>query len=391
MAVPSLLDLCIQAAANSVHWTVQRRSLERLPEHAANELLELLLLRQSPFLGGTTTAKAALLTGGVKEGRVVGRGGDRGSPAAAAGGGSTPLRPATLELFLHSVTRVRLWGPAVTLEWLAALSGFSHLETLTLTGCSKLTAAALQPLIFASGRPPASPTLTASPALTPAATSLRHLDISGCSRLGDEALPALASLSCLLSLNITAAPLPVRTFMFGYNVLGSPFLRYPCIYGPNPLAVSALAGGCLQRRAVGDEAWLSLLPHLPALRHLDLWGSDAGGGPDGGEQLLLLLAAGLPLLRYLGAAWTQLSTVPALPELEFLDLRHCWLREVWWPAGQPSPLALRQLLLRGAVLSGQLAAADDPPYSPAGLACVIRRSLRLQGPMLPAALLTLCV
>ncbi|GIL56875.1 hypothetical protein Vafri_12114 [Volvox africanus] len=53
-------------------------------------------------------------------------------------------------------------------------------------------------------------------------------------------------------------------------------------------------------------------------------------------------------------------------------MRECQLREVWWPAGQPSRMALRQLFLNRATLSGQAAVPD--PESPMGLASVLRHS-----------------
>ncbi|GLI64490.1 hypothetical protein VaNZ11_007690 [Volvox africanus] len=359
MSLPSLLDLCIQAAASSRHWTVQRRNLERLPDQAANKLLELLLDRQSRLQGG-------------------GR------------GGAGPLRPATMELFRCSATRVVLRGDAVTAEWLAALAGFRYLDTLHLTGCSKINAAALQALILSGSSLPSSTSPSTSPSASPnqplklgsgrgtsdasvhapreasppsrrvpvvascAGTCLRHLDLSGSSHVRDDALPLLAHLTHLQSLNISET-----------GVLGTGLSTLTALVGLTRLQ----AGGL---KSVGDEAWVGLLSGLTALRHLEMWGSNAGGGANGGEQLLLLLAAGLPHLRHLNVAWASLTTLPALPELQVLDMRHCQLREVWWPAGHPSRMALRQLLLNGATLSGAAAVTD--PESPMGLASLLRHS-----------------
>ncbi len=54
-----------------------------------------------------------------------------------------------------------------------------------------------------------------------------------------------------------------------------------------------------------------------------------------------------------------------LPPQE-LDLSHCRLGEVWWPAGEGSCTALRRLVLRGATLGGSAAGEA------AGLAALIR-------------------
>ncbi|KAG2438828.1 hypothetical protein HXX76_005369 [Chlamydomonas incerta] len=102
-AVPSLESLCVLSASEGAFWKVQRRSLERLPEHAANELLALLLVRQPG-----------------------------------------EIRPATLELFRHCVTRLELLPPppagaagqAVAAaysfgpDWAAVLAGFSSRTVL---------------------------------------------------------------------------------------------------------------------------------------------------------------------------------------------------------------------------------------------------------------------
>ncbi|GIL56877.1 hypothetical protein Vafri_12114, partial [Volvox africanus] len=359
MSLPSLVDLCIQAAARSRHWTVQRRNLERLPDHAANKLLELLVNLQGGLHGG-------------------GR------------GGANPLRPATLELFRWSATRVWLRGDGVTAEWLAALADFRYLDTLRLTSCKKINAAALKALILPGSSFPSSASTSTSPsasnqqlelsfclpleasgasahtpdetsprpsrpvpvAASSAATCLRHLDLSFCAQVRDDALPLLAHLTHLQSLDIS-----------GTGVQGTGLSMLTSLVG-----LTRLQAGGLQ--SVGDEAWVGLLSCLTALCHLELSGSKAGDGANDGEALLLLLAAGLPHLRHLNLDWTSLTTLPALPELQVLKMRECQLREVWWPAGQPSRMALRQLFLNRATLSGQAAVPD--PESPMGLASVLR-------------------
>lgn len=45
-SVPRLLQISIEAAASSGQWRFQRRLLERLPDHAANAILSLLLTRR---------------------------------------------------------------------------------------------------------------------------------------------------------------------------------------------------------------------------------------------------------------------------------------------------------------------------------------------------------
>ncbi|GFR43011.1 hypothetical protein Agub_g4011, partial [Astrephomene gubernaculifera] len=495
MTVPSLLELCIEAASQTRHWTVQRRNLERLPDHAANDLLARLIARQSGHhTGGTTTARSgsssdstALLrkksstnlarsnlarssSSGANHASVHASGGSAGG---GGGGGVGALRPATLELFRHAVTRVELRGPSWGPEWLAVLAGFSHLHELRLASCSRITSAAIAQLAGGggggaatattaaaaappppqqqqqttvaspasaasswrrSGRlPPSTPALAASassrqpsqsptavistsplfhgsrsppaaappaptvplipttpapaaaaPALSPAAASLCHLDLGGCGRVGDAALGAVGRMGQLMSLSIT------ETGVGGEGLAALTGLS----------RLTRLEAGGIQ--SAGNAAWCGLLPHLPRLRHLDIWGSNAGaadafsssssaasnnstkhgivssssssgGSGSGTEQFLLLLATCLPQLEQLGLAWTQLRALPALPQLKVLDMRHCQLREVWWPTGRPGgPLALRQLLLAGVELGGGAVVAGET--SEWGLAGVIRHA-----------------
>ncbi|KXZ47009.1 hypothetical protein GPECTOR_39g503 [Gonium pectorale] len=185
--------------------------------------------------------------------------------------------------------------------------------------------------------------------------SLESLELRGCVRLGDEAAALLGRLTGLRSLDIS------ETAIRGGGLAALTTLR----------RLTRLAAGGLQ--TAGDEAWCGLLPALPQLSHLELWGGGAGGagraasadppaggsgpgGASGGEDLLLALAC-LGELRHLSLAWTGVRTLPAFPGLQVLDLRHCRLSEVWWPTGGPGRLALRQLLLAGAEVEGPAAAA----------------------------------
>lgn len=109
--------------------------LQRLPEHAANALLEQLLLRQSSLV------HAPQAPGGAGGGSCAGGRGAAGmtlaaaTEAAVAGSHPPSLRPATLELFRHCVSRVALRGPGVVPEWLAALAGFRSVGKSVTVSC----------------------------------------------------------------------------------------------------------------------------------------------------------------------------------------------------------------------------------------------------------------
>ncbi|KAG2453325.1 hypothetical protein HYH02_001549 [Chlamydomonas schloesseri] len=459
MVVPSLETLCVSAATEGRHWLVQRRSLERLPEHAANELLALLLVRQPGEIRPATlelfrhcVTRLELTPPPAGTAAAV-----AGSLAGGGGGGGSSVGPA--------VTATASFGP----DWAAALAGFSHLAELRLPGCSRLNFAALQALLLpapamtkahaftstataaanAAAAAAATPAASAAPAVaaavsvdgggvcpkpplcrSPAAAALRRLDVSGCSRLGNDAA-ALIARSCGgsgggsgtggNSGRINGASDWGLSGNLSTNGLVSLDISETAITGAGLRHLSTLAG-LTELRAAGlksctDADWCALLPHLPALRRLDAWGTDAGDGGDGGEQLLAVLATctpgtsgtagtcgrssmsaarearggggggdgsgsgkdnsnrmGMHRLEQLSLAWTCVRVAPAFPALQVLDLRHCQLEDVWWPdsgggAGSGgAALPLRQLLLRGAVIAGGAAATDS------GIAEIIRRA-----------------
>jgi len=148
----TLLEICVNSAASSNYWNVQRRTLERLPEHAADSLLAALLARKAINVAHQ------------------------------------------LELFKWSVSEVDLRGCSwVGAEHIAYLAEFIHLRRLLLARCTRLKDTALSPL----------------PALS---SSLRALDLSGCPNISSRALQAVSQLVQLQHLDLSETgirpPLP---------------------------------------------------------------------------------------------------------------------------------------------------------------------------------------
>ncbi|KAK9861085.1 hypothetical protein WJX84_001655 [Apatococcus fuscideae] len=138
--VPSLEVLCLKVAKNNDFWKVQRRQVEHLPEHAANEIFDAL------FKQGALTATS-------------------------------------LELFQHCVTAAHLSGGAVRPDWLSYLGRFRFLEHLQLDACSKLKDDSLSRLL-------------------PLADSLTHLALDGCRGLQAKAAYHIKRLTSLTSLSL---------------------------------------------------------------------------------------------------------------------------------------------------------------------------------------------
>ncbi|KAK9822394.1 hypothetical protein WJX74_000325 [Apatococcus lobatus] len=138
--IPSLERLCIKAVQESWFWKVQKRQLEHLPEHAANEIF------------------IALFEQGA-------------------------LDAISLEMFQHCVTEAYLNGNAVRSDWLAYLGRFLYLEGLQLEACLKLQDDSLSRLLPLNG-------------------TLSHLSLKGCRGLSGKASYHLQRLTSLTYLSL---------------------------------------------------------------------------------------------------------------------------------------------------------------------------------------------
>ncbi|GLT90774.1 hypothetical protein SLE2022_086920 [Rubroshorea leprosula] len=145
MEETELVSLCLEAACKSEEsvekWRRQRRTLERLPSHLAQSLLQRLLHRRLLF-------------------------------------------PSLLEVFKYSVEEIDLRGQnSVDAEWMAYIGAFRYLRYLSLADCHRVTNSALWPMIGMA--------------------CLKELDLSRCTKVTDAGVRDLISISTLEKLWIS--------------------------------------------------------------------------------------------------------------------------------------------------------------------------------------------
>ncbi|KAJ8764918.1 hypothetical protein K2173_010383 [Erythroxylum novogranatense] len=203
------------------------------------------------------------------------------------------LFPSLLELFKHSVEVIDLRGEnKVDAEWMAYLGAFQYLRSLNLADCHRITSPALWPLT--------------------GMTSLKELDLSRCTKVNNAAIKHLISIPSLEGLHISET---------GVTADGIKLL-------PSLKNLSVLDLGGLP---VSNEA-LSSLQVLTKLEYLDLWGSDISNKGVGCLHLF-------PKLSILSLAWTNVTRLPNLPNLECLNMSNCTIDSLLEGDDNKAPLA----------------------------------------------------
>lgn len=255
------MRLCIESACKSresvERWRREKRSLERLPSQLADALLRRLLSRRLLF-------------------------------------------PSLLEVFKESVEEIDLRGQnSVDAEWIAYVGAFRYLRSLNVSGCHRLTNAALWPIT--------------------GMTSLKELNLSRCLKVNDASIGHIVSISTLEKLYISETGISAN----GVKLLSS--LKNLSVLDLGGLPVTDLA--------------LSSIQVLAKLQYLDLWGSEIS------NQGVCVLQM-LPKLSSLNLAWTNVGNLPNLSSLECLNMSNCTIESVLEGDGDKAPLA--KLVMSGA-------------------------------------------
>ncbi|XP_020577054.1 LRR receptor-like serine/threonine-protein kinase GSO2 [Phalaenopsis equestris] len=259
-----LVDLCIEAATASSEsvekWRRQWRTVERLPSQLADALFRRLHSRRLLF-------------------------------------------PSILEVFQLSVEMVDLSGEScVDTEWMVYLGAFRCLHSLNIADCKNINNFALWHL---SGH-----------------NNLKELDLSRCSRVTDDGIKHLLSISSLEKLCVSEIGLTVDGVL--------------CLSSFVNLRVLDLGG-----IPVTDKA-LSSLRVLTRLEHLDLWGSEISNiGAATFEKF--------PLLSFLNIAWTKVTRLPFL-SIACLNMSNCTIHSIFEGDKRATP-TLSKLTVIGATFS----------------------------------------
>lgn len=188
----------------------------------------------------------------------------------------------------------------VDAEWLAYLGAFRYLRRLCLADCKGVTDSAIWPL---SGM-----------------TCLKELDLSRCSKFTDAGIGHLLSTSNLEKLYISETGVTTKGVAL-LNSLGN-------------LQVLDMGG-----IPVADKEFCSL-QCLTELEYLDIWGSEI-------SNVGALVLKMFPRLGFLNAAWTNITKLPFLPSLKFLNMSNCDIRTIFYD-GCGVKVPLSKLLVRGA-------------------------------------------
>ncbi|KAL8063990.1 hypothetical protein ABFS82_01G061700 [Erythranthe guttata] len=259
-----LVRMCIDAATESASavekWRRQRRTLERMPSHLADDLLRHLLRRRLLF-------------------------------------------PSLLEVFKYSVEEIDLRGESfVDAEWMAYLGAFRYLRSMVLADCHKINNSALWNIT--------------------GLMNLKELDLSRCSKITDEGIRHLLSVPDLEKLCISETGVSAN----GISILASLTNLMMLDLGGLPVT----------------DSTLSSLQALKKLQHLDLWGSEISNK---GAVLLKTF----PSLSFLNLAWTNVTDLPNLSSLAYLNMSNCTIHSLFEGEGQKP--YLEKLILSGATIT----------------------------------------
>ncbi|KAK4435467.1 hypothetical protein Salat_0710100 [Sesamum alatum] len=213
------------------------------------------------------------------------------------------LFPSLLEVFKYSVEEIDLRGEScVDAEWMAYLGAFRYLRSIILADCHRINNSALWSITGMA--------------------NLKEVDLSRCSKITDAGIthllsvPALEKL-CISETGVTAdgvAGLASLTNLFMLDLGGLP---------------------------VNDSA-LSSLQVLKKLKHLDLWGSEISN-----EGAVLLKT--FPSLSSLNLAWTNVTDLPNLSSLAYLNMSNCTVHSLF--EGEGHKACMEKLVLSGATIT----------------------------------------
>ncbi|KAL0393670.1 UNVERIFIED_CONTAM: hypothetical protein Slati_4333200 [Sesamum latifolium] len=213
------------------------------------------------------------------------------------------LFPSLLEVFKYSVEEIDLRGEScVDAEWMAYLGAFRYLRSIILADCNRINNSALWSITGMA--------------------NLKEVDLSRCSKITDAGIrhllsvPALEKL-CISETGVTAdgvAGLASLTNLFMLDLGGLP---------------------------VTDSA-LSSLQVLKKLKHLDLWGSEISN-----EGAVLLKT--FPSLSSLNLAWTNVTNLPSLSSLAYLNMSNCTIHSLF--EGEGDKARMEKLVLSGATIT----------------------------------------
>ena len=295
-----------QSVASSQLWTVQRRSIQRLPDHAATKLFSMLLHRRA-----VDAAHLAHFAGSVTVARV------QASPGWQPGGEWAQH----LARFKCVARRCMLLLPGLLPAQhqqhpAARASLCRYLEELQLEGLAKLKDKDLAPLAGLAG--------------------LEQLSLRACKQLTSKALPCLAGLTRLRRLDLTGRRRPLCTTT-GLDLVRAargatghassslqrchgPRLACP---SPSPGADTSMGPGfCCQLTGLAaltslslggqptdDEGLAALAQQLPALCRLSIWGSQV-------SDAAVAILADLQQLSSLDLSWTPVQVLPVFPNMQ---------------------------------------------------------------------------
>ncbi|KAL2236704.1 uncharacterized protein LOC105179139 [Sesamum indicum] len=213
------------------------------------------------------------------------------------------LFPSLLEVFKYSVEEIDLRGEScVDAEWMAYLGAFRYLRSIILADCNRINNSALWSITGMA--------------------NLKEVDLSRCSKVTDAGIrhllsvPALEKL-CISETGVTAdgvAGLASLTNLFMLDLGGLP---------------------------VTDSA-LSSLQVLKKLKHLELWGSEISN-----EGAVLLKT--FPSLSSLNLAWTNVTNLPNLSSLAYLNMSNCTIHSLF--EGEGHKACLEKLVLSGVTMT----------------------------------------